>query len=173
VNSCELTPACQVALADLACSILIEVDDVNAGETFQFSNMIDNVKEITINCETAGTGQTSTKMDVAYKENEDGDYNDITTNNFFTVPPIDQGKTARENYEVQFTTPGYYKITTYADGKFQEDERSEGNNEAKIVGEGKRGSSDRGIVVTVKDSKKRKVYQNPKMIILNHSVTID
>ena len=170
-NSC--TPECQVALADLVCSISVEVDKVNAGETFRFTNLIGNIKDVAVNCGTAIAGQTQTKMDVAYKQNMDDDYQDISTDNFFVVPPIGEEETAMENYDVQFTTPGYYKIVTYADGKFEVDERAENNNESAIVGEGKTASLQKGILIKVNVSNAIDKNQEPEMVILSRTVTVN
>ena len=161
-----------MALADLVTDIFIEFDEVAAGETFRFTNLISNVKDVVSTCSTETAGASNTKMDVYYSDTQNGSYQEISVDNFFAIPPITPESQARENYDVLFTTPGYYNIQTKADGKEIISERNENNNEAQIDGKGKRSVRPQlGVIIKVTEGKN--LNPTPQMILLNRTVIIE
>jgi hypothetical protein len=148
-SSCTVTEDCAASLADLTMDLIPAAASVAAGNIFALASIVPNVMATGTSCGTETAPNTATDLDVEYSS-DGSTYGPASMDNFISVPPIPGGSQAEQDLEVMFSTPGYYQITTTADGRQQCGERNESNNVDEAGGRGDRTSEiPQGIIIRV------------------------
>jgi hypothetical protein len=125
---------CVAALADLVTEVAFQgTVTIVAGTTFDVPSAIDNVLNTVETCkgdiiETLSAGNSQSRMKVDYDASGNGSYTQNEADDNFSVPAINGGQTALQNYGVLFSEPGDYRLITFCDDKADIEERDENNN---------------------------------------------